>query len=686
MMIGVFTAAFCVSADSEATDDSGPIEMTTHLYLDKGDGSDIEEFDSDENTIRKVIKDALGSRVEFIPNGQISNVDGTINEGDKYWVAFVWSSPVGWKPVKNKDINNKCSQGTSIAVVYSTKTIDKDGKAIYETPDIDVKYTVFYFMKWEKWTKEYDNNPWMRAIYDQVGWETMREGFWIYGNGATNNEALVDAVHKAFFSDKTLTKKAGEEQGKSCIIWCIDGMEVFNYGITETMYGWFVNFLGWGDTKESSSGPTGYGTWTYWAQYRYNLSKGVDDYNNWSYNQSSFGLYDITQDRAFGLWLQTTSDEPAGTIEMGLPADIRIDREVSTTTETVNGVKTDTIDSNIFNYMGKIVGSKKTIVRSNNDGSSSKTVETYDVGGKSTESKTYSYDSSGNLVKEEVTTNVYEGEKLTRSELITSLYTRGSSGDIINVEKTIKTSIDGRINETTIDVSYYSGYNISVEKEGDARAITLTVADKGDLSEAIAKAKMISESYNGIPIDLCIQGTISSKDVKIVNDAGLGITMNGNEGKIVMSSEVLKGLNFDEKMDFKLTRDITTGLELVEHVDEDDISKIGEKYQVFTITLKCDDVEKSSFGLFEITLNYVGKCDSKTLSVWRLDGNQLVYVGEASYDAQNGMATFEADHLSTYILSEKGSGDSSNSFTQYGLIVAVIAIIVVAGVIIARII
>lgn len=682
MMMGVFTAALCVSVDSEATDGSGPIEMTTHFYLDKGDGSDIEKFDSDKTRIRDVIKEALGSRVFIRPNSQISEVDGKVNEGDKYWVVFVWSSPNGWQPVKST--NNTCSQGTNIALVYSTKTVDKDGASHYEVPDIDVKYTVFYFMKWEKWTKEYDDNHWMRDIYDQVGWEAMREGFWIYGNGSTNNEALIDAVHKRFFSDKVLTKEDSEKEGKPCVTWYVDGEQIFQYGVTDAMHGWFLDFLGWGDTKDSSSGSTGYGTWTYWAQYRYDLSKGIDDYNNWSYNQLSFGLYDITKNRAFGLWLQTTSDEPAGTIEMGLPADIRIDIDVNTTTETVNGVKVDTTNTNIFDYMGKVVGSKKTIVRSNNDGSSSKTVETYDVEGRLTESKIYSYDSSKVLIKEEATTNTYGNGKLAKSETVISEYTRDSSGNITNVEKTTKTDIGGKIQETTTDINYYSGYNISIEKTGDARSITITVADKGDISEAIAKAKTISESYNGVPINLCIQGTISSEDMKVVNDAGLDMTMNGNEGKIVLSSKVLNSLDFDEKMDFKLKRDITTELELAERVDGEGMSKIGDKYQVFDITLKCDGAEKSSFGSFEITLNYVGKCESKTLSVWRLDGNQPVYVGSASYDAQNGTATFEADHLSTYIISEKQSDDSSSSFALYGAIAAVIAIIVIAGIIVVK--
>lgn len=683
MILGAFTISLCVSEDSEAADSSGPIEMTTHFYLDKGDGSDIEKFDSDKTRIRDIIKEALGSRVVFRTNGQIVEVDKKANDENKNWAVFVWSSPNGWgNAIYAKDINAECPQGTNIALKYSTWTEDKENNKIYEAPDIDVKYTVFYFLKWEKWTKEYDDNPWMRAIYDQIGWEAMREGFWIYGNGSMNNEALIDAIHKKFFSDKVLTKKVSEEKGKPCITWYIDGEQVFQHGITDSMYGWFLDFLGWGDTKDSSSGSTGYGTWTYWAQYRYDLSKGVDDYNNWSYNQLSFGLYDITKDRAFGLWLQTTSDEPAGTIEMGLPADIRIDKDMNTTTETVNGVKVDTTNTDILNYMGKVVGSKKTIVRSNDDGSSSKTVETYDVEGKLTESKTYTYDSSKVLVEEEVTTNTYGNGKLVKSETVVSKYTRDSSGNIINVEKTTKTDIGGNIQETTTDVHYHSGYNISIEKTGDTRSIVLTVADKGDLSEAISKAKQISESYNGLSIDLCIQGTITSKDLKIVNDAGLRITMNGNEGRIVLSSEVLRGLDFNEKMDFKLTRDITTELELAEQVDEDNMSKVGEKYQVFTITLMCDDKEKSSFGVFEITLNYVGKCESKTLSVWRLDGNQLVYVGTASYNAQNGMATFEADHLSTYILSEKGCGDSSSSSMQYISIAAVIAVVVIAGIIV----
>lgn len=665
-LLSSFAFVLHASDGSDASEEGGPIEMTTHVYLDTGNG-EIEKFDSDKDTFRKAVESSLGDRVKIQANHQIKSVDGVENSETSKWVIFKWASPGGWTPVARS--TEKCPQGTNIAVKYSEFHKDEQGKIIYDVPEIDVKYTVHFYLKWDKWTKELDDNHWMRSIYDQVGWEAMKKGFWVYGNGSSNNEALADAVYNRFFSDQSLSITQGEET----VTWTVGGDTFFYYGIREASYGWFLKFLGWSDTKDSDKGEGGYGTWTYWAQYRYDVSKSLDDYKNWSYNQLSFGRYDITTDRVFGLWLQTTSDEPTGTFELGLPSDIKIDMETSRTSDSKDGVNTTSVEYDTVDYMGKKVGIKKTVESSRSDGSS-KLTETYRTNGKITDSLKYTYDSNGNLIKEESSVYTYNGSgKLSSTESIVSEIKRDADGNVENVKKIQTIKSGSSTKETATDIQYYSGYNITVTDIGGKKTISLVVADKGDISEAVKIAKDKSESLGNASIDVCIQNSIGSSDLKAIRDAGLSLTMTGNEGKISMPLEILEKFNYGSSMDFKFKRDLSTDLAKI--LTEDDLATVRDDPQLFDISLKCDDKEQTSFGEFGITVNYIGKCDSGKISVWRLDGSKLVYVGEASYNSDTGMASFTADHLSTYILNEKVESESSSLPT--GTIVAAVVLVVI---------
>ncbi len=667
-LLSSFALVLHASDGSDASEESEPIEMTTHVYLDTGNG-ETEKFDSDKDTFRKAVESALGDRVKIQANHQIKSVDGVENSETSKWVIFKWASPGGWTPVARS--TEKCPQGTNIAVKYSEFHEDDQGKIIYDVPEIDVKYTVHFYLKWDKWTKELDDNHWMRSIYDQVGWEAMKKGFWVYGNGSSNNEALADAVYNRFFSGQPLRIDQGEET----VTWTVDGDTFFYYGIREASYGWFLKFLGWSDTKDSDKGEGGYGTWTYWAQYRYDASKSLDDYKNWSYNQLSFGRYDITTDRVFGLWLQTTSDEPTGTFELGLPSDIRIDTETFRKTDSKDGVETTSVEYDVVDYMGKKVGTKKMTESFWSDGSS-KLTETYGTNGKITDSQKYTYDSNGNPIKEESSVYLYGSNgKLSSTESLVSEIKRDADGNVEDVKRTQTVKSGNSVKETVTDILYYSGYNITITDAGGKKTISLVVADKGDISEAVKTAKDKSESLGNASIDVCVQNSISSSDLKAIKDAGLSLTMTGNEGKISMSLEVLEKFGYSGSMDFKFKRDLSTDLAKI--LTEDDLATVRDDPQLFDISLKCDGKEQTSFGKFGITVNYVGKCESGKISVWRLDGSNLVYVGEAAYNSDTGMASFTADHLSTYILNEKIESESSSSLPMGTIVAAAVLVVVV---------
>ncbi len=661
-------------ARSSISPDTDPIEMVTQVYLDKGDG-EIEKFDSDMTTVRSAVNAALGERVDMKANGQINSVDGTANTENKVWVIFVWSSPTGWNAVTKT--GDTCPEGTNIAVKYSDKTV-VDGKTVYEVPDIEVKYTVHYYLKWEKWTQELSDNKWMRAIYDQVGWESMKEGFWIYGNGSDNNEALANAVYNTFFSDRSLVIDRDTET----VTWTVGGEKFFYYGTRDASYGWFLEFLGWSDTKDSGAGGGGYGTWTYWAQYRYDQSGGLDDQNNWGYNQLSFGLYDITVDRVFGLWLQTTSDEPSGTIDLGVPSAIRIDKTVSSETVSEGGKTTETVQKDIVDLMGKSVGSKTIITETGADGST-KTTKTYDDAGHMTSSQTYVRNADGYIVREESVKYVYDdGGKVTGSETETCVITRNGSGDAVTTKKTV-TSVSGdRKTVTETDIRHYSGFDISssiTDSDGNTAAISIDLAEGGDVGAAIAEASALKTgTMRNASVSISAHGTFGSADLRTVSDAGIPLTIIGNEGLITVTSEGAGILASAGDAAFELERNLSRPL------TDEQYAKVGENAQVFDITMKCDSIEQHAFGKVSITVNYLGKCSSDTLSVWRADGDDLVYVGEASYDPVTGLATFETDHLSRYVLNESVSDGGSDSTILVVAVVAIAAVAAMACVVIVR--
>ena len=78
--------------------------------------------------------------------------------------------------------------------------------------------------------------------------------------------------------------------------------------------------MGWSDTKKSSGGE--YGVWTFWNQYSYNPAAKTDDNTDyWDFNQWSFGMYDISKYRYFGLVLKTSEMEDSY-IDLSTPSEI----------------------------------------------------------------------------------------------------------------------------------------------------------------------------------------------------------------------------------------------------------------------------------------------------------------------------------------------------------------------------
>ena len=283
------------------------------VWLD--DGTKETEYSGAGDTFREIIEDALsGHDVVFNSNGNINSVDGVGNTSERSWVVFKWASPNGWGAISSLSGSVGCIDGMTLAVRYADRVADDKGNTSYSAPDIEVEYKAYFFIQFKE---QYNSTKWMQRL--NLDERQRQEGVWIEGTGSTVNEALADAVLTYLFPDSQYSFKDGGEQRT----YTVDGEEgLFSYGLRPAMYGWFLSFFGWSDTKQSSEGGE-YGTWTYWSQYSYHPdAKSLDDPSYWGYNQFSFGMYDVTKYRYFGLVLQTTAAEDDVDADLPAPSGI----------------------------------------------------------------------------------------------------------------------------------------------------------------------------------------------------------------------------------------------------------------------------------------------------------------------------------------------------------------------------
>ncbi len=319
LLVVIVAVVAVLAVGSLGNDETVASPFGARVYLDDGSETYTESAGTGIS-VKEVIQDALSEHdVTFASNGNVTSVDGVHNDGDRRWVVFRWASPGGWTPVS--DTRTAMHDQVSLAVRYSDRVKDEQGNITYSTPDIQVKYKVYYFIKVQE---QWDATSWLRNL--PLTESQKRAGFWISGEGTTNNEALADAMLKTFYPDCKYKISSGDNDEGNYIEYSIEGkgeegeLPFFRYGTRTDMYGWFLSFMGWSDTKVSSKGE--YGTWTFWTQFSYNPNaKTDDDTNYWDFNQWSFGMYDISRYHYFALVLKTSEMEDTY-IDLPTPSDI----------------------------------------------------------------------------------------------------------------------------------------------------------------------------------------------------------------------------------------------------------------------------------------------------------------------------------------------------------------------------
>ena len=292
-------AVFALQSGSSDDKEIKEVNATVHLGF-----SDAEVSSTGfGNTISAILASAFPDRdIQYSSNGSIASVDGVDNTNKNTWAVFKWASPDGWD-VLSVSANSKIElpEGVTLALHYAEKTKDDQGKISYSAPDINVEYKVYFFLQFKE---GYDHNDIIRSILTE---QERKDGFWIEGTGENVIACLQDAVYTYLLHD-TYTDE--------------DKKEILSYDERRESYGWLNKFLGWEDTRVSTSGGD-YGTWTYWSQYTYEPDAEIlNDASEWSYNQLSLGQYDITECHYFALILQTTTVETVNIPIATTPAEI----------------------------------------------------------------------------------------------------------------------------------------------------------------------------------------------------------------------------------------------------------------------------------------------------------------------------------------------------------------------------
>lgn len=245
-------------------------------------------------------------------------------------------------------------------------------------------------------------------------------------------------------------------------------------------------------------------------------------------------------------------------------------------------------------------------------------------------------------------------------------YTERTEYSSYNVSTVRVEHYDGVSETPTVDPTqtvYDSKQNdFAIDRQGDSIIIDLDENGSVDVSGLIAMA-VDDSSVNGIVINA--GAIVNAKSVTSAADAGASMAMDTGSVTISMGADTLKNLvaaggnvKFSAESGAKMTAKQQ--------------SAVGDA-KVFTINLTCGDVEQHDFGAFRLSVTCeITTQDGKELKAWRIDDyGKKTYATNVTY--QNGVVSFDADHLSIYAIgyeteSSEDPSDSGNNGGSNGSI------------------
>lgn len=288
-------------------------------------------------------------------------------------------------------------------------------------------------------------------------------------------------------------------------------------------------------------------------------------------------------------------------------------------------------------------------------------------------------------------------------------------GGILNVItlEAVKDNLSGTIEKIITERLEHSAYDVStitiehylgdVDKAESSKTETYYVSKQSDFEIIHDEDTVIIALDENGSVDISSLLDIMSKDEtiqSIVVNAGnlinfksvaaaasedkVNLVMNVELGNLYVDSKSLKNLSVqDGNLKFTIGSD--------NHLTAKQQSAAGNA-KVFSIQLRCGDVEQHEFGAFSVSIICsIETQEGKDLKVWRIgDNGEKTYATNVQY--KDGMVSFDADHLSLYAIGYDSSdepvpgpsGGDSDGGNNNGMMIyagiGVVAILAILGI------
>ena len=317
-----------------------------------------------------------------------------------------------------------------------------------------------------------------------------------------------------------------------------------------------------------------------------------------------------------------------------------------------------------------------------------------------TQKETKEYDSEGLLVSDQIiytmSSTYWNSEMALTNFQVRSELDNISGINIINTEVTT-TYVSFILHDTMVEV--YNGDALVSKvphKEISSKNEELTLHIQGDSAQLTVSDH---EPDDFLSLLAYMQSELDVSTINVKSECPLSAEVIGDLSSI-QATLIMSSGKADLILDSNALNNLASANGILS-LSLDDAPKTTPKQQsaagdakVFSIVLRCGDVEQHDFGTFTMSITCdIDVQEGKELKVWRIDDyGKKTYASNVSYS--NGIVSFDGDHLSIYAIgyesgsseedSNGGSGGEGNNILLFGGIGAVAVLALLGGVMVIR--
>ena len=195
----------------------------------------------------------------------------------------------------------------------------------------------------------------------------------------------------------------------------------------------------------------------------------------------------------------------------------------------------------------------------------------------------------------------------------------------------------------------------SVKTESTESVYTSSIVKHAIVTTTDSEGKTTSSSTLSVESKSSGSSAVVPASVLDLVSEGMSVPIDIGTAAIELDSVAIANLKGKGDLSFS----VTSATDLKGKVKE-----AAGNAKVFSVDLKCGDVEQHDFGKFTLTIACdITLQDGKELKVWRIDEDgKKTYATNVTYS--DGKVSFDADHLSIYAIGyeseSSGSGDGKS--------------------------